>query len=196
MSLNSFLTTDSTFENDDLFVRQGSFATYYNGMWYGMQSDLTVHESYQIKVQKPTTLIVRGTSGANEIDIVRGWNWISYLSDTPRDMSDVVHHSQLSNEDRFVTAGRLATFYDGMWHGSFTLRPGVGYRMYAQQDIDGFEYTQTNFPPLLPLASPGPPPPLPSPPLRPPLPAPPQALSPLLPYSLSRSFQIYTVENL
>ena len=144
MSLNSFLTTNSTFENDDLFVRQGSFATYYNGVWYGMQSDLTTHESYQVKVQKPTTLIVRGNAVTTQLNLVQGWNWISYLPNTPRHVNDAMVHAGFTNEDRLTTSGRLATFYDGTWYGGFTMSPGVGYRLYMHQNINGFQYPHSN----------------------------------------------------
>ncbi len=117
-------------KDNDTIKTAGTTATYYGGTWYGMDSGIKAGVMYLLKAQSAGNLTIEGqaVSVSEGINIVAGWNWISFKPQTVMPLATALSSLKSSDNDTIKTAGTTATYYGGTWYGMDSgMKPGVGY---------------------------------------------------------------------
>jgi len=136
-SLSSVL--NYSVQNEDYISSQTSLSTYYNGVWYGMENTgIEKNKMYRLNCGATTPGSIQITNQPlvknNPVSIINGFNWLGYSLNNAYDINTALSGIQVANEDFIQTtegSGKTATYYNGVWYGGITMKPGVGYLLKA-----------------------------------------------------------------
>ena len=124
-------------QDDDECKSQTETATYYAGVWYGLEDGLQPGTMYKLRVQSanPTPLVVVGCPVAPDIPIPlgTGWNWIGYPGrETLAVGTAMTNYTETTalTGDLLKSQTASAVFSNGLWLCSLAnLQPGRGYNL-------------------------------------------------------------------
>jgi len=134
MSLNNLLSS-LTLTEGDYVKSQTLSATYFDGFgWFGDLAELSVLETYKIKLFIGNTLLFKGQAAdplSNPIPISSGWNWIGYVPQGIMAITEALVSINPVENDYLKSQIISATFFDGFgWFGDLTeMIPGEGYML-------------------------------------------------------------------
>jgi len=118
---------------------QTSFAIYYPGSgWTGSMTGYNLASFYKIQMNDFATWEITGTPvNVNEfpISLATGWNWISYLPQSPMEINSALNSISADASD-IKSSEHFATYYPGDgWFGSLQeLEPLFGYMLEMNND--------------------------------------------------------------
>ncbi|MBC8214178.1 MAG: T9SS type A sorting domain-containing protein [Candidatus Marinimicrobia bacterium] len=130
MSLNTVL--NSVVGYAEFIKSQTGFATYYEDYgWYGLEL-IDVREMYMIQTYSDILFSFEGYPVDfldTPIELVNGWNWISYLPQTTNSLNNAL--VSIGSNGIFIKSQTgFATYYDDYgWYGLEVLEPGIGYML-------------------------------------------------------------------
>jgi hypothetical protein len=121
----------------------GGSATYYGGVWYGIEGGIQPGVMYLLKKQAAGAAQISVTGPAatleSPINLVQGWNWIGFTGQSATPLATAMANynaSSATDGDELKTStslGGTATYYGGVWYGlGGGLEPGVGYKLKVQ----------------------------------------------------------------
>jgi len=105
---------------------------YEDGEWYGELAGTDVKKMYKIEVgEGGVDMRIAGNivDFTNEtIEIVDGFNWISYPFNQPMNLNDALSGFTPAEGDYIISHFNFAFYYDNQWEGSLeSFTPGEGY---------------------------------------------------------------------
>ena len=134
MSVGHILS--SCVSNGDFIKNQVGSATYYAAydLWFGSLTVLNPSELYKVKLQNPCGIDYCGAPvdvTATSIDLVTGWNWVSYLPLDSLPINTALSLYTPTALDFIKNQIESATYYTSFgWFGTLTeMAPGEGYMM-------------------------------------------------------------------
>ena len=119
----------------DYIKNQTVSSTYYQGTgWFGELTQIDPKEMYKIKLGKADTLSFEGgpaDPSTHPISIKTGWNWIGYLPQSAKSVTEALSGISPAGEDYIKNQTKSSTFYDGAdWFGELNdLEPMDGYML-------------------------------------------------------------------
>jgi len=119
----------------DYIKNQIASATYYNGTgWFGELTQIDPKEMYKIKLSVADTLKFIGfpiDPSIAPISIKSGWNWIGYIPQTARPITEALSTIDPVTDDYIKNQTVSNTFYEGTgWFGYLdNLEPFGGYML-------------------------------------------------------------------
>jgi hypothetical protein len=166
MSVNGVLS-DLTPASGDIIKSQDNFATFDPELgWTGTLDTLGLDNvsCYMIRLSEPGTIMQEGSvvdPATTPVPIDDGWNWISYLPETPMPVDSALADldSVLSSGDMVKSQMEFAQYINtggGDWYGNMdVMEPGKGYKLYLTDagPMSAFYYDPSQ---LISVAEPGP----------------------------------------
>ena len=102
--------------------------------WQGTLEALEAAKGYKIKMQKATSVTLRGAiyDVSQPVSLQQGWNWIGCPLYNATTLEAALANYVPEEGDKLVGLDVFATYEDGQWHGTLTaLQPGQSYLLYT-----------------------------------------------------------------
>jgi len=127
------LSASYTFSDHDVIKGTGGVATFYQGQWYPSNLMLDPGRMYMVRRQAlgSANLVVEGVAAdaSKSLPLVAGWNWLGYLPQLERPISNALGGLSLQDGDLVKSQyDGSVTYYAGQWYPSNrAMVPGRGY---------------------------------------------------------------------
>ena len=136
-ALNNVLNYSA--QNNDEISSQNSSASYFDGVWYGIDN-IEKHKMYKLKTSSTTpgsiTINNQLLSKNPSINISQGYNWIGNSNVFNYIIGDAFRGNTFSDNDELMSQNASASNFSGVWYPSdFQVNLGEGYILKSDRSL-------------------------------------------------------------